>query len=158
MEMMLSARRVPAQEALEMGLISRVVPAADLQQETLALAEVLANKPPVAVRLGKAAFRSAPESSVPARWRPCRRSCPSSTAARTPARASVPSSRSESRSGRVARVRTRNSALKLARGFGRTSLPLLKASVGGPPEAPPTADAVSSTTPARPRHNGAGRA
>lgn len=64
MEMMLSARRVPAAEVLEMGLISRVV--ADLDGETKELVTALANKPPVAVRLGKAAFHSAMESSLSA--------------------------------------------------------------------------------------------
>jgi enoyl-CoA hydratase/carnithine racemase len=64
MEMMLSARRVPAAEALEMGLVSRVV--ADLPAETEQLAAALAGKPPVAVRLGKAAFRAAMESSLDA--------------------------------------------------------------------------------------------
>jgi enoyl-CoA hydratase/carnithine racemase len=64
MEMMLSARRVPAAEALEMGLVSRVV--ADLPAETAALAAALADKPPVAVRLGKAAFHAAMESSLAA--------------------------------------------------------------------------------------------
>jgi enoyl-CoA hydratase len=66
MEMMLSARRVPASEALEMGLISRVVPAADLTAETARLMDSLAHKPPVAVRLGKAAFHAALESSLAA--------------------------------------------------------------------------------------------
>ncbi|MCW2573821.1 MAG: Enoyl-CoA hydratase/isomerase, partial [Frankiales bacterium] len=64
MEMMLSARRVPAAEALEMGLISRVVE--DLAVETEALVTTLANRPPVAVRLGKRAFQDALESSLPA--------------------------------------------------------------------------------------------
>ena len=64
MEMMLSARRVPAAEALEMGLVSRVV--TDLSAETEALVAALAAKPPVAVRLGKAAFRAAMESSLDA--------------------------------------------------------------------------------------------
>jgi enoyl-CoA hydratase/carnithine racemase len=64
MEMMLSARRVPAAEALEMGLVSRVV--TDLAGETDALVTALAGKPPVAVRLGKAAFRAAMESSLDA--------------------------------------------------------------------------------------------
>ena len=64
MEMMLSARRVPAREALEMGLVSRVV--ADLPGETASLVAELAAKPPVAVRLGKAAFAAALESSLSA--------------------------------------------------------------------------------------------
>jgi enoyl-CoA hydratase/carnithine racemase len=64
MEMMLSARRVPAREALEMGLISRVVD--DLAGETDALVAALAAKPPVAVRLGKKAFFAAMESSLDA--------------------------------------------------------------------------------------------
>jgi enoyl-CoA hydratase len=64
MEMMMSARRVPAREALEMGLISRVV--ADLPAETDALVAALAAKPPVAVRLGKKAFFAAMDSSLEA--------------------------------------------------------------------------------------------
>ena len=64
MEMMLSARRVPAAEALEMGLVSRVVPAADLAEQTRDLVGSLAAKPPVAVRLGKAAFHAALEASL----------------------------------------------------------------------------------------------
>lgn len=64
MELMLSGRRVPATEALDMGLISRVVE--DVAAETTALAQALAAKPPVAVRLGKAAFAAAMESSLPA--------------------------------------------------------------------------------------------
>ncbi len=65
MEMMLSARRVPAAEALDMGLVSRVVPVASLDVEVDGLVAELAGKPPVAVRLGKAAFRAALESSLP---------------------------------------------------------------------------------------------
>jgi enoyl-CoA hydratase len=64
MEMMLSARRVPAREALEMGMISRVVE--DLAAETEALVGSLAAKPPVAVRLGTKAFQAALESSLEA--------------------------------------------------------------------------------------------
>ena len=64
MEMMLSARRVPAREALEMGLISRVVD--DLAAETDALVTALATKPPLAVRLGKKAFFAAMDSSLEA--------------------------------------------------------------------------------------------
>lgn len=66
MEMMLSGRRVPAAEALDMGLLSRVVPAVDLSAELEQLGAALASRPPVAVRLGKAAFRDAMESSLAA--------------------------------------------------------------------------------------------
>jgi enoyl-CoA hydratase/carnithine racemase len=66
MEMMLSARRVPAAEALEMGLLSRVVPSAWLREETESLVAALAAKPPVAVRLGKAAFLAAMETTLAA--------------------------------------------------------------------------------------------
>ena len=66
MELMLSARRIPAAEALEMGLVSRVVAAADLVAETESLVQALAGKPPVAVRLGKRAFQTALESSLAA--------------------------------------------------------------------------------------------
>jgi enoyl-CoA hydratase len=64
MELMLSVRRVPAAEALEMGLLSRVVPAGSLADETEQLVAALAAKPPVAVRLGKAAFQGAMESTL----------------------------------------------------------------------------------------------
>ena len=66
MEMMLSGRRVPAAEALEMGLVSRMLPAGSLVVETAELVAALAGKPPVAVRLGKAAFRAAMASSLEA--------------------------------------------------------------------------------------------
>ena len=65
MEMMLSGRRVPASEALEMGLVSRVVPAESLDEAVEELTRSLAAKPPVAVRLGKAAFRAALDASLP---------------------------------------------------------------------------------------------
>jgi enoyl-CoA hydratase/carnithine racemase len=64
MELMLSARRVPADEALDMGLVSRVVPAAELRAQTDALVTALVAKPPVAVRLGKAAFVAATETPL----------------------------------------------------------------------------------------------
>ncbi|CAA9343912.1 MAG: Enoyl-CoA hydratase [uncultured Frankineae bacterium] len=64
MELMLSARRVSADEALDMGLVSRVVPAAELRAQTDELVAALVAKPPVAVRLGKAAFVAATETPL----------------------------------------------------------------------------------------------
>lgn len=66
MELMLSGRRVPAAEALAMGLLSRVVAPQTLADTTQELVAGLAAKPPVAVRLGKAAFTAAMESSLAA--------------------------------------------------------------------------------------------
>ena len=65
MEMMLSGRRVRAAEALSMGLVSRVVPAAELDAQVTELLSALAEKPPVAVRLGKAAFRGVLDATLP---------------------------------------------------------------------------------------------
>jgi enoyl-CoA hydratase/carnithine racemase len=66
MELMLTGRRVPAAEALAMGLVSRVVGADRLREEERELADLLVAKPPAAVRLGKAAFRAALEAPLPA--------------------------------------------------------------------------------------------
>jgi len=57
---------MPAIEAQAAGLVSRVVPAADLDAEVDALVGALAAKAPVAVRLGKAAFAAAQESTLAA--------------------------------------------------------------------------------------------
>ncbi len=66
MDLMLSGRRMPAAEAKAVGLISRVVPAADLDRAVAELCGELAGKPPVAVRLGKAAFAAAQETALAA--------------------------------------------------------------------------------------------
>jgi enoyl-CoA hydratase/carnithine racemase len=50
MEMVLTGAAVSAQDALAMGLINRVVPAADLMKEARALAAELAAKAPVAIQ------------------------------------------------------------------------------------------------------------
>lgn len=64
MDLMLSGDRISAERALEIGLISRVVPAAGLAPAVNALLAELAAKPPVAVRLGKAAFHAASETAL----------------------------------------------------------------------------------------------
>jgi enoyl-CoA hydratase/carnithine racemase len=53
--MILSGETVTAREAFEMGLVSRVVPRADLERETAALAARLATFSPTAVALAKEA-------------------------------------------------------------------------------------------------------
>jgi enoyl-CoA hydratase len=50
MEMILTGMVITAQEALALGLITRVVPAAALMDEARALASELASKPPIALR------------------------------------------------------------------------------------------------------------
>jgi enoyl-CoA hydratase/carnithine racemase len=58
-EILLSARRFSAAEALRMGLVNRVVPAADLRQEVTTLATQIAGNAPLTVAAAKAAIREA---------------------------------------------------------------------------------------------------
>src|SRR5215469_11387973 len=58
-EILLSARRFSAAEALRMGLVNRVVPAADLRQEVMTLADQIAGNAPLTVAAAKAAIREA---------------------------------------------------------------------------------------------------
>jgi enoyl-CoA hydratase len=53
---LLSGEPLPAAEAAALGLVTRCVPAADLQATALAMAEQLAANPPLAVRFTKAAL------------------------------------------------------------------------------------------------------
>lgn len=56
LEMMLTGRRYSAAEALAMGLVNQVVPAAELEATTTKLAGELADRSPAAVALGLRAF------------------------------------------------------------------------------------------------------
>jgi enoyl-CoA hydratase len=56
MDLVLTGRQVAAAEALAMGLVTRVVPAAQLMDEARALAATLASKAPVALRLAMEAI------------------------------------------------------------------------------------------------------
>jgi 2-(1,2-epoxy-1,2-dihydrophenyl)acetyl-CoA isomerase len=57
-EIAYTARRIPAQEAREMGLVTKVVPDDKLEQEALALARDLASSATYALRLAKRMFQS----------------------------------------------------------------------------------------------------
>ena len=57
-EIAYTARRIPAQEAKEMGLVTKVVPDDKLEQEALALARDLASSATYALRLAKRMFQS----------------------------------------------------------------------------------------------------
>jgi enoyl-CoA hydratase/carnithine racemase len=56
LELMLTGRKLSAAEALDCGLINRVVPAAELEAETRKLAGEIADRSPAAVGLGLRAF------------------------------------------------------------------------------------------------------
>src|SRR5207249_4359127 len=62
----LTGRRLAAQEALRLGLVSRVVPAEACLDEALAMAREIAAKPPVAVRLAKDGVARAVDMSLEA--------------------------------------------------------------------------------------------
>src|SRR6185369_15632335 len=49
-ELMMTGAMLPADEALRIGLVNRVVPAADLAAETDKLAELLAARPPISLQ------------------------------------------------------------------------------------------------------------
>ncbi len=64
MEMVLNDRRLTAAEALQYGLVNKVVPVADFLDSAIALAAGIASRAPVAVRLGKEAVNKAFELSL----------------------------------------------------------------------------------------------
>ncbi len=56
-EILLTARRFPAADALRMGLVNRVVAASDLRDETMTLARAVAQNAPLTLAACKAAIR-----------------------------------------------------------------------------------------------------
>jgi enoyl-CoA hydratase/carnithine racemase len=64
LEMMLTGRKLDAAEALSSGLVTRVVPAAELEAETQGLATELAGKSPAAVALGLQAFYRSQDMAI----------------------------------------------------------------------------------------------
>ena len=64
MELILTGRQFTAQEAFDMGLITRVVPDELVVDEAMALAKTIAAQPAVAVRLGKEAILKAFDTTI----------------------------------------------------------------------------------------------
>jgi enoyl-CoA hydratase len=64
MEMILAGRVLSADEALAHGLCSRVVAREALREETIALAGLIASRPPIAARLAKRAVADAYETTL----------------------------------------------------------------------------------------------
>ncbi|HEX4245176.1 MAG TPA: crotonase/enoyl-CoA hydratase family protein [Acidimicrobiales bacterium] len=67
-ELALTGQPIDAQRALALGLINRVVPAGQLMDEALALAEVIAANAPLAVRTTKRVMTEAMEVDEDAGW------------------------------------------------------------------------------------------
>lgn len=57
LEMLLTGDMVPAERAAEIGLINRVAPPGSLTKETMVLAEQIAGKSPLTLKIGKEAFQ-----------------------------------------------------------------------------------------------------
>jgi enoyl-CoA hydratase/carnithine racemase len=66
MELVLTGRRIDAQEALRFGLVNRVVGKKEWLDAALELAEVVARRPPLAARMAKQAVLSAEETTLAA--------------------------------------------------------------------------------------------
>ncbi len=64
MELVLTGEPITAQQALEFGLVSRVVSDEKVLDEALALAKLIAERPPVAVRLARQAVRFGAERTL----------------------------------------------------------------------------------------------
>jgi enoyl-CoA hydratase len=64
MELILTGEIIDAQTALRLGLVNMVVPAADLQGKTLEIANRIADKSPVALRMAKEAVKLASRSNL----------------------------------------------------------------------------------------------
>jgi enoyl-CoA hydratase len=64
MEMVLNNRTLSAEEALQVGLVNRVIPVESYLDEALSLAEEIAGRAPLAVRAGKEAVNAVFEGSL----------------------------------------------------------------------------------------------
>jgi enoyl-CoA hydratase len=64
MEMILTGDMIDAQTAQQIGLVNRVVAHAELEAETMKLAEKIAEKSPIALRMAKEAVKTAARSTL----------------------------------------------------------------------------------------------
>jgi enoyl-CoA hydratase len=64
MEMVLNNRMLTAQEALDYGLVNRVVPVESYLEEAMGLAQEIAGRAPLAIQLGKEAVNQAFETTL----------------------------------------------------------------------------------------------
>ncbi len=64
MDLILTGRMITAHEALQMGLVSRVVPRENCEPEARALCRELCRRPPLALRAAKDAIRKAYETTL----------------------------------------------------------------------------------------------
>ena len=64
---------MPADRAAEIGLVNWVVPAGDLTSETMALAEKIASKSPLTLKIGKEAFQRQLDLPLAEAYRECAR-------------------------------------------------------------------------------------
>jgi enoyl-CoA hydratase len=64
MDLMLSGERFDAESAYDLGLVSRVLPAESFDADVAAYVDRLAAAPPIAVRLGKAAWVAVEETAL----------------------------------------------------------------------------------------------
>ena len=65
MEMLLTGEMVAADRALELGLVNKVVPEAELDAAVMALAETIASKSPLTLAMGKQAFQRQLDMELP---------------------------------------------------------------------------------------------
>jgi enoyl-CoA hydratase/carnithine racemase len=68
MEMLLTGDFIDAATAVQEGLINHAVPAGELESAVLALCHKIIEKPPVAVRMGKALFYQQLEMGIAAAY------------------------------------------------------------------------------------------
>lgn len=68
MEMLLTGRPISAQEALDFGLVSRIVPAEELEEQVMGLARQIASASAHTLALGKAAFYQQIEMDRPSAY------------------------------------------------------------------------------------------